>query len=113
MGGQVDAGESRMSPGRTNCYPRSSYQVAIGEAIERELEGRNGVRHDTKTAMENFPQVEGATRDIAAKAAGFGKTYEQAKHAAACGFQIRKIPTAGGKDFLKLRKTPNPSEALQ
>jgi len=58
-----------------------SERVAIGEAIERELEGRNGVRHDTKTAMENFPQVEGATRDIAAKAAGFGngKTYEQAK----------------------------------
>lgn len=58
-----------------------SERVAIGEAIERELEGRNGIRHDTKTAMENFPKVEGATRDIAAKAAGFGngKTYEQAK----------------------------------
>ena len=57
--------------------------MAIGEAIERELEGRNGIRHDTKPAMENFPQVAGATRDIAAKAAGFGngKTYEQAKKA--------------------------------
>ena len=61
-----------------------SERVAIGEAIERELGERNGVRHDTKTAMENFPQVEGASRDIAAKAAGFGngKTYEQAKRVA-------------------------------
>lgn len=59
----------------------ASERVAIGEAIEQELQGRNGVRHDTKPAMEKFPQVEGATRDIAAKAAGFGngKTYEQAK----------------------------------
>lgn len=61
-----------------------SERVAIGEAIERELEGRNGVRHDTATAKENFPEVAGQTRDIAAKAAGFGngKTYEQAKRVA-------------------------------
>lgn len=58
-----------------------SERVAIGEAIEAELQGRNGVRHDTQPAMENFPQVAGPTRDLAAKAAGFGngKTYEQAK----------------------------------
>lgn len=49
-----------------------SERAAIGEAIEAELQGRNGIRHDTKPAMENFPQVEGATRDLAAKAAGFG-----------------------------------------
>ena len=57
-----------------------SERIAIGEAIEHELEGRNGVRHDTATAKENFPEVAGQTRDIADKAAGFdnGKTYEQA-----------------------------------
>lgn len=51
------------------------------KALEGELAGRNGVRHDTSAARENFPQVEGKTRDLAAKAAGFGngKTYEQAK----------------------------------
>ncbi|MFC0711748.1 hypothetical protein, partial [Azorhizophilus paspali] len=59
-----------------------SERVAIGEAIERELQGRNGVRHDTSAARENFPEVAGRSRDLAAKAAGFGngKTYEQAKN---------------------------------
>ena len=54
------------------------------EAIERELEGRRGTnQHTKKEDVENFPQAESGekTRDIAAKAAGFGngKTYEQAK----------------------------------
>lgn len=67
-------------PGWVVAFTHSE-RVAIGEAIEAELGSRNGVRHDSKPAMENFPQVEGATRDLAAKAAGFGngKTYEQAK----------------------------------
>lgn len=61
-----------------------SERVAIGEAIERELEGRRGInQHTKKEGVENFPQADPGekTRDIAAKAAGFGngKTYEQAK----------------------------------
>lgn len=61
-----------------------SERVAIGEAIERELEGRHGKNQHTKEDVENIPSPEGATRDIAAKAAGFGngKTYEQAKRVA-------------------------------
>lgn len=57
-----------------------SERVAIGEAIEHELEGRTG-RPSVET-KENFPELpQGQTRDIAAKVAGFGngKTYEQAK----------------------------------
>lgn len=58
-----------------------SERVAIGEAIERELGARQGQRTDLEHP-ENFPEVKkGDTRDLAAKAAGFGngKTYEQAK----------------------------------
>ncbi|MHB1403850.1 MAG: ParB N-terminal domain-containing protein [Thiobacillus sp.] len=59
-----------------------SERVAIGEAIEAELGNRQGQRTD-KEPVENFPQVAPGekTRDLAAKAAGFGngKTYEQAK----------------------------------
>lgn len=74
-------------PPSTDASPRAradpSERVAIGEAIERELEGRQGVRHDTRSDVENFPHLNDGekTRDIAAKAAGFGngKTYEQAK----------------------------------
>lgn len=62
-----------------------SERVAIGEAIERELEGRHG--GDRKSADQGgknstLIETQGEkTRDIAAKAAGFGngKTYEQAK----------------------------------
>lgn len=56
-----------------------SERVAIGEAIEQELQGRN---HRPAESPENFPELpKGDTRDLAAKAAGFGngKTYEQAK----------------------------------
>ena len=55
--------------------------MEIGKALEGELSKRNGVRHDSSAAKENFPEVKGQTRDLAAKASGFGngKTYEQAK----------------------------------
>ena len=58
-----------------------SERVAIGEAIEREFAQRHGINQHTKEEVENFPPPEGKTRDLVAKAAGFGngKTYEQAK----------------------------------
>ena len=62
-----------------------SERVAIGEAIERELGDRRlaTLKQNSKPEVENFPQRDDGekTRDIAAKAAGFGngKTYEQAK----------------------------------
>lgn len=58
-----------------------SERVEIGKALEGELAKRVGVNQHTK-GPENFPDPpRGDTRDIAAKAAGFGngKTYEQAK----------------------------------
>ena len=60
-----------------------SERVAIGEAIERELGSRLGANQHSE-GPENFPDPKGDTRDIAAKAAGFGngKTYEQAKRVA-------------------------------
>jgi len=47
--------------------------VAIGEAIEAELGNRVGVNQHTE-GKENFPDPapQGQTRDLAAKAAGFG-----------------------------------------
>ena len=59
----------------------------FGEAIERELREHADKRMKAGIAnpKENFPEGEiGQTRDIAAKAAGFGngKTYEQAKKVA-------------------------------
>lgn len=60
-----------------------SERVAIGEAIEKELRQRVGVNQHTKEGQENFPAPppQGQTRDLVAKATGFGngKTYEQAK----------------------------------
>ena len=42
-------------------------RVAIGEAIEQELQGRN---HRPAESPENFPELpKGDTRDLAAKAA--------------------------------------------
>lgn len=58
-----------------------SERVAIGEAIEAELGNRKGTNQHAE-GPENFPDApKGDTRDLAAKAAGFGngKTYEQAK----------------------------------
>jgi len=57
-----------------------SERVAIGEAIEKELQGRN--HRPEKESPENFPELpKGDTRDLVAKATGFGngKTYEQAR----------------------------------
>ncbi|NNA77010.1 ParB/RepB/Spo0J family partition protein [Pseudomonas lactis] len=65
-----------------------SERVAIGEAIELELgERHGGDRKGVATEDQegkNSTLIEGKTRDIAAKAAGFGngKTYEQAKRVA-------------------------------
>jgi len=60
-----------------------SERVAIGAAIEAELQGRVGNNQHTKEGKENFPDPKpsGQTRDLVAKATGFGngKTYEQAK----------------------------------
>ena len=55
-----------------------SERMAIAEAVERELGERRGRRSEK---WENSPTLEGRTRDIAAKAAGFssGRTYEEAK----------------------------------
>ncbi|MFC0712068.1 hypothetical protein, partial [Azorhizophilus paspali] len=89
-----------------------SERVAIGEGIERELGNRLGVNQHTKEDVENFPHPapEGKTRDIAAKAAGFGngKTYEQAKNycLAWCAPSSRAIwlLNSEGPPFLHVRK---------
>ena len=63
-------------------------RVALAEAIEVELSKRNGVRHDTSSAVENFPQLKaGKTRDIAAQKVGLGsgKTLEAALNLRAQG----------------------------
>ena len=59
-----------------------SERVEIGKALEGELAQRVGVNQHTKEGMENFPHPQGATRDLAAKAAGFGngKTYATRLH---------------------------------
>ncbi|OJW82860.1 MAG: hypothetical protein BGO66_02965 [Alicycliphilus sp. 69-12] len=64
-----------------------SERVEIGKALEGELAQRVGVNQYTK-GKENFPDPpQGQTRDLAAKAAGFGngRTYEQAKAVIASG----------------------------
>lgn len=58
--------------------------MEIGKALEGELQGRRNATLKQNTDPENFPErstPKGDTRDLAAKAAGFGngKTYEQAK----------------------------------
>jgi len=60
---------------------RISERVAIVAALQNQLSTRHGKNQYSKEDVENFPPLEGKTRDIAAKAAGFGngKTYEQAK----------------------------------
>lgn len=58
-----------------------SERVAVGAAIEAELAQRHGTNQHSKEDTENFPAPKGETRDLVAKATGFGngKTYEQAK----------------------------------
>ena len=56
-----------------------SERVAIAEAIEKELQGRN--HRPEKESPENFPELpKGDTRDLVAKATGLGsgKTLEAA-----------------------------------
>lgn len=58
-----------------------SERVEIGKALELELAGR--AHRPSAETKENFPDFpQGQTRDLAAKAAGFGngKTYEQASN---------------------------------
>lgn len=61
----------------------TSERVEIGKALEGELAAKAAQRKKSGVANlpENFPGGVGDTRDLAAKAAGFGngKTYEQAK----------------------------------
>ncbi len=71
-----------LAPSRLRTYCTVSERVEIGKALEGELAQRVGVNQHTKEGMENFPHPQGATRDIAAKAAGFGngKTYATRLH---------------------------------
>ncbi len=60
----------------------ASERVAIAEAIKAEIGNRQGQRTDRAELPQNFAEVSGQeTRQIAAKAAGFGnaETYRQAK----------------------------------
>ena len=70
-----------LAPSRLRTYFTVSERAEIGKALEVELQGRVG-NPALKSIPENFPELpKGDTRDLAAKAAGFGngKTYEQAK----------------------------------
>ena len=49
-----------------------SERVAIGAAIEAELAQRHGTNQHSKEDTENFPAPKGETRDLVAKATGFG-----------------------------------------
>lgn len=67
-----------------------SERVEIGKALEGELakQAEKRMKAGIPSPVENFPQGDaGKTRDLAAKAAGFGngKTYEQAKAVIASG----------------------------
>lgn len=57
--------------------------MEIGKALEGELSAKaeKRMKAGVHNPPENFPEGKGDTRDLAAKAAGFGngKTYEQAK----------------------------------
>jgi len=54
-------------------FPHPYERVAIGEAIEKELQGRQLATLKQNSEVENFPQrhtPEGKTRDLVAKATG-------------------------------------------
>ena len=75
-------GSGGLAPSRLRTCFTVSERVEIGKALEGELGDRQGQRTDRQRG-ENFPEVpEGRTRDIAAKAAGFGngKTYATRLH---------------------------------
>lgn len=66
--------------GKEFTYPE---RVAIGAAIEAEMrqQAEKRMKAGSCNPPENFPEGKGDTRDLVAKATGFGngKTYEQAK----------------------------------
>ena len=71
-----------LAPSRLRTYFTVSERAEIGKALEVELQGRVG-NPALKSIPENFPELpKGDTRDLAAKAAGFGngKTYATRLH---------------------------------
>ena len=74
-------GSGGLAPSRLRTYCTVSERAEIGKALEGELQGRVG-NPELRPIGEKIPELpQGRTRDLAAKAAGFGngKTYEQAK----------------------------------
>lgn len=71
-------------PGTRTRAERSSERVAIGWALETELSQRHGGDRKSEDQGGKFSTLidehQGKTRDLVAKATGFGngKTYEQA-----------------------------------
>ena len=75
-------GSGGLAPSRLRTYCTVSERAEIGKALEVELQGRVG-NPALKSIPENFPELpKGDTRDLAAKAAGFGngKTYATRLH---------------------------------
>ena len=71
-----------LAPSRLRTCFTVSERAEIGKALEVELQGRVG-NPALKSIPENFPELpKGDTRDLAAKAAGFGngKTYATRLH---------------------------------
>lgn len=71
--------------------------MAIGEAIEAEIkaDADKRMKSGIENPVENFPQGGEKTRDLIAKATGFGngKTYEQAiVEMASQRIKVEKIP---------------------
>ena len=77
-------GSGGLAPSRLRTYCTGSERVEIGKALEGELAAKAAQRKKSGVANlpENFPEGVGDTRDIAAKAAGFGngKTYATRLH---------------------------------
>ena len=73
-----------------------SERVAIGAAIEAELRGRVGNPNLQSPIVENFPPLEtpeGQTRDLVAKATGFGKPRRGAFLLLVLALYLVKLPT--------------------
>ena len=71
-----------LAPSRLRTYFTVSERVEIGKALEGELQGRVG-NPELRPIGEKIPELpQGRTRDLAAKAAGFGngKTYATRLH---------------------------------
>lgn len=67
-------GDAPTGLSKTGHTPKArSERVAIGEAMEKELQGRVGNPNLQSPIQENFPELQkGQTRDLVAKATGFG-----------------------------------------